>query len=62
MLGLRLLIITVPVPVVYTLYGAGRNGFYADNPFRGPLAGMGPEIETFLGPEMATSEAFVRNN
>jgi hypothetical protein len=26
-------------------------------PLQGPLEGLGPEIETFLGPEMATSEA-----
>ncbi len=27
------------------------------NPFRGPLEGVGPENETLLGPEMATSKA-----
>jgi hypothetical protein len=26
-------------------------------PIQEPLEGVGPEIETFLGPEMATSEA-----
>ncbi len=27
------------------------------NPFLGSFDGVGPEIETFLGPEMATSAA-----
>ncbi len=27
------------------------------NPFRGPLEGVDPENQDFLGPEMATSEA-----
>jgi hypothetical protein len=27
------------------------------NPFQGPLEGVAPEIETFLGPEMVVSEA-----
>ncbi len=27
------------------------------NPFRGPLGWGGPKVETFLGPEMTTSEA-----
>jgi hypothetical protein len=29
------------------------------NPLLRPLEGVGPEIKTFLGPEMATSEASV---
>ncbi len=33
-------------------YGFG----WGSNPQRGAFEGMGPEIETFLGPEMATSE------
>ncbi len=28
-----------------------------ENPFRGPLEGVGPENRDFFGPEMATSEA-----
>jgi hypothetical protein len=31
------------------------------NRFRGPLEGVGPEIETFFGPEMATSEYRIQN-
>ncbi len=27
------------------------------NPFQGLMEGVAPEIETFLGPEMAASEA-----
>jgi hypothetical protein len=30
------------------------------NPLQGPLEGVGPEIETFLGPEMATGENHVQ--
>jgi hypothetical protein len=42
------------------LYGAGRNDFDAVNiNLRGPLEGVGPEIETFLGPEMAKGKASV---
>jgi hypothetical protein len=29
------------------------------NPLQGPLTGVGPEIKTFLGREMATSETHV---
>jgi hypothetical protein len=28
-----------------------------ENPFRGPLEGVSPENQDFLGPEMATSKA-----
>ncbi len=28
-----------------------------ENPFRGPLEGVGPENRDFFGPEIATSEA-----
>ncbi len=31
--------------------------FMQENPFRGPLEGVDPENEDFLGPEMAMSEA-----
>ncbi len=31
------------------------------NPKRGSFEGVGPEIETFLGPEMATSAASARS-
>jgi hypothetical protein len=31
--------------------------FMRENPFRGPLEGVGPENRDFFGPEMATSEA-----
>ncbi len=33
----------------------GTYRFGWGNPFLGPFEGVGPEIETFLGPEMATS-------
>jgi hypothetical protein len=40
------------------LYGAGRNDFDAGTiHYEGSLEGVGPEIETFLGPKIATSEA-----
>ncbi len=39
------------------LYGAGRNNFDAGNiHFEGHWKGWALKIETFLGPEMATSE------
>ncbi len=48
-------ILTINIPVVCM----GRDVWIwmGGNPQRGPFEGVGPEIETFLGPEMATSEA-----
>jgi hypothetical protein len=40
--------------LLFTVYGAGCNDFYAVNiHFEGHWKGVGPEIETFLSPEMA---------
>jgi hypothetical protein len=48
-------ILTINIPVVYM----GRDVWIwmGGNPQRGPFEGVGPEMETFLDPEMATSEA-----
>jgi hypothetical protein len=52
---LGVLIITINVPVVY---GTVCNGFEAGkNPNEGHWKGWALEMETFFGPEMATSEA-----
>jgi hypothetical protein len=40
--------LTINVPFVYMGWG---------NPERGPFEGVGPEIETFFGPETTTSAA-----
>jgi hypothetical protein len=49
--------ITINVPVVY-MSRYVRNGFEACNiNYKGRWKGWALEIETFLGPEMATSEA-----
>ncbi len=45
----------INVPVVYKARDV-RILTWA-NPLQGPLEGVCPEIETFLGPEMTTSEA-----
>jgi hypothetical protein len=42
---------------LFFLYGAGRMDLDGGNSFLGTFEGVGPEIETFLGPEMATSAA-----
>jgi hypothetical protein len=43
---------------MYLLFiGPGRNDFDATISIMRALERVGPEIETFLGPEMATSEA-----
>jgi hypothetical protein len=46
---------SVNVPVF--LHGTGRMDLDGGNPFIGTFEVVGPEIETFLGPEMATSAA-----
>jgi hypothetical protein len=48
-------IVTINVPVVYM----GRDVWIwmGGNPYRGPFEGVGPGIETFLGPEIKTSAA-----
>ncbi len=47
--------LTINVPVVYMAWDVMI--FMMENPVRGPLEGVGPEIKTFWGPEMAMSEA-----
>jgi hypothetical protein len=47
--------ITINVPVVYMAWDIMI--LVRENPFRGPLEGVGPENRDFWGPEMATSEA-----
>ncbi len=50
-----ILTINVPVPVVY---GVGRDDFDAGNiHYKGYWKGWALKIDTFLGPEMETSEA-----
>ncbi len=50
--------ITINVPVVYIIYGAGRNNFDAGNiQYKDHQKGRRvPEVEAFQGPEMATSD------
>ncbi len=53
---LRYHLITINVPVAWH----GRNDFDAGNfHYESYWKGVGPEIETFLGPEMATSGAIL---
>ncbi len=40
--------ITINVLYKVVLHGAGSNDFDENNPLRGPLEGVGPEIETFF--------------
>ncbi len=48
------LLLTINVPVVYMVRGIII--LMQENPFRGPLEGVGPENQDFFGP-MATIEA-----
>ncbi len=52
-------ILTINVPVVYMARDVmiWMQAIFIRIFLRGPLEGVGSEIETFLGPEMATSEA-----
>jgi hypothetical protein len=50
-----LIIITINVPVVYM--ARGLMILMREVSIMRALEGVGPEVETFLGPEMATSEA-----
>ncbi len=44
--------ITINVPVVYMAQDVMI--LMQANPFRGPLEGVGPGVETFLGPKIST--------
>jgi hypothetical protein len=48
-------IITINVPVVYVARDVMI--LMRENPFRGPLEGVGPENRDFLGLDMASSKA-----
>ncbi len=47
--------LTINVPVVYMARDVMI--LMGENPFLGPLEGVGPENRDFLGPEMTTAKA-----